>query len=670
MPRQGRRGRSNRVRLVEDVKPKLHQRWAAQLLLALWRWLPEIAASVGVVTVFIYLTRQDLPAWAAACVLVAPVTAGLSVPPVRRVIVALFWLDVTRHRLRAFMAENGLRNHSGRLPWLAFIYPTRIGERAWMFLVAGVTCHDVEERLASLGSTCYAREGRVEAHKKFSHLIRIDISRRDLLAAKTPVPSRLIDTNKTDPDLVPAVDSLSNPASSWAVGIGLPLSPPTATARNPARRTSTHSRPPRQRRRSLPNPPRRTPPQRCASTSWRCALLPERTSVIMSSLLKVVPGRKAGGNPTHPSPASPNPQVSGLSAYDPIHIGIDEYGENVDIPLVHRNLLAGGVMGAGKSGFLSNIIGHISQTTDGRIIGIDGKLVELMMWQETLDFFVGRDPDLANHVLRQLIEEMERRYTTLSRQRRRKIRRGDGTDLIFVLVDELAAFTTLFGTRDQQEEFINNLLELVALGRAVGIVVVAATQRPSATVVPTKLRDIFSYRCAFRCATPASSRHDPGRSVLRPRLRRLQTRPVRTRRRLLHGRRSTPLQIPVRLPDRRRHRHPRRPLRLHPLRTRTGGRRMNTHVIRVVRNTAQLVTADSVRDTDRCDFLTHADAADFAETIVAGFPWGWSCSCGLTATAYRNAADRRVQRPRRTPPPHRPPRPSARPRPQGGDSHG
>ena len=141
------------------------------------------------------------------------------------------------------MAENGLRNHSGRLPWLAFIYPTRIGERAWMFLVAGVTCHDVEERLASLGSTCYAREGRVEAHKKFSHLIRIDISRRDLLAAKEAVPSRLIDTNKTDPDLVPAVDSLSNPASSWAVGIGLPyhrLPRQPETQRGGHRRTQGH----------------------------------------------------------------------------------------------------------------------------------------------------------------------------------------------------------------------------------------------------------------------------------------------------------------------------------------------------------------------------------------------------------------------------------------------
>jgi S-DNA-T family DNA segregation ATPase FtsK/SpoIIIE len=39
----------------------------------------------------------------------------------------------------------------------------------------------------------------------------------------------------------------------------------------------------------------------------------------------------------------------------------------------------------------------------------------------------------------------------------------------------------------------------------VGIIVVAATQRPSADIVPTSLRDIFGYRCAFRCTTPASS---------------------------------------------------------------------------------------------------------------------------------------------------------------------
>lgn len=223
--------------------------------------------------------------------------------------------------------------------------------------------------------------------------------------------------------------------------------------------------------------------------------------MIMSNRVKVIPGRKAGGHPHH----SKNPQLSGLSAYDPVHLGIDEFGDAVCLPFVSRNLLIGGLMGAGKSSLLSNIIGHVSQTTDGRLIGIDGKLVELAMWAEAVDYMVGRDPIEAVHVLRQLGKEMHRRYEYLTRWQRRKITRGDGMDLIFLVIDELAAFTSLFGTKETQEDFINLLIELVALGRAVGIIVIAATQRPSAAVVPTRLRDIFSYRCAFRCATPASS---------------------------------------------------------------------------------------------------------------------------------------------------------------------
>jgi len=35
--------------------------------------------------------------------------------------------------------------------------------------------------------------------------------------------------------------------------------------------------------------------------------------------------------------------------------------------------------------------------------------------------------------------------------------------------------------------------------------VVAATQRPSADIIPTSLRDLFGYRQAFRCTTEISS---------------------------------------------------------------------------------------------------------------------------------------------------------------------
>ncbi|MEQ7124382.1 hypothetical protein ABN034_07640 [Actinopolymorpha sp. B11F2] len=263
MPRRTSYRSSNRVRLVEDVKPKFHQRVFVQVVVAVWRWLPEIIIATAVVTAFVYLIRMDLPAWAAGCVLVAPVAVLLCIPGVNRVLIAVWCLNVTRHRLRAFMAENGLRNRSGRLPWLIFIRPTRVGERAWMWLVAGVTCKDVEERTESLASTCYGREGRVTAHRRFAHLIRLDITRRDPLDQKTPVRSVLIEKN-AEPEVIPPngrVESkTSYTASEWAVGIGLPLTNTSEERSVIAKKAlagkaeTTKNTPPKQRTQPAPEP--------------------------------------------------------------------------------------------------------------------------------------------------------------------------------------------------------------------------------------------------------------------------------------------------------------------------------------------------------------------------------------------------------------------------------
>jgi hypothetical protein len=257
MPRRSSYRSSNRVRLVEDVKPKFHQRVGVQVVVAVWRWLPEIVIAAGLVTAFIYLTRMDLPAWAAGAILVAPVAVLLCIPGVNRVLLAVWSLNVTRHRLRAFMAENGLRNRSGRLPWLIFIRPTRVGERAWMWLVAGVTCKDVEERTDSLASTCYGREGRVTGHRQFAHLVRLDISRRNILGGKTPVRSALID-KKADQEVIPPVSGVesktSRTRSEWAVGIGLPLSTTTNEEGKPAAKKSAAVS-------AKPQPTKRTDPE-------------------------------------------------------------------------------------------------------------------------------------------------------------------------------------------------------------------------------------------------------------------------------------------------------------------------------------------------------------------------------------------------------------------------
>ncbi|GGJ88885.1 hypothetical protein GCM10010123_18100 [Pilimelia anulata] len=201
----------------------------------------------------------------------------------------------------------------------------------------------------------------------------------------------------------------------------------------------------------------------------------------------------------------PTIPTASLSIFDPIYLGIDEYGLPVYLDLPYRNLLAGGEPGGGKSGLLNAVTGHASLCADARLILLDGKLVELGLYRDCADVFVGPNLTDAITVLRRLQIVMDRRYTWLLAQGRRKIRATDGVEVIVVVIDEIALYSATLGTKPEQEEFSALLRDLVARGRACGIPVVAATQRPSFDIIPTSLRDLFGYRAAFRCTTTNSS---------------------------------------------------------------------------------------------------------------------------------------------------------------------
>ena len=203
------------------------------------------------------------------------------------------------------------------------------------------------------------------------------------------------------------------------------------------------------------------------------------------------------------------PVGSGLSMFDPIYLGIDEYGQPVWLPLIYKNLLTGGEPGSGKSTLLTAIAAHVALCDDANLVLFDAKLVELGHWRDVADAFVGPDLDAAIVLLKRLQRVLDNRYAMLLSQGRRKITRSDGLSVIVVVIDELAAYTTTYGSKAQQEEFAALLRDLVARGRACGIVVIAATQRPSGAdnppIIPASLRDIFAYRAAFRCTTDDSS---------------------------------------------------------------------------------------------------------------------------------------------------------------------
>src|SRR5918911_4897654 len=80
-----------------------------------------------------------------------------------------------------------------------------------------------------------------------------------------------------------------------------------------------------------------------------------------------------------------------LSIFDPVHIGIDEFGHPVRVPMIYRNMLIGGEPGAGKSALLNVVVAHAALSLDCRLCLLDGKQVELGQWRRCADIFVGPD---------------------------------------------------------------------------------------------------------------------------------------------------------------------------------------------------------------------------------------------------------------------------------------
>src|SRR4051812_49027007 len=200
----------------------------------------------------------------------------------------------------------------------------------------------------------------------------------------------------------------------------------------------------------------------------------------------------------------PHRDAESLSLWEPIPLGVDELGATVSVSLPERNVLLGGEPGAGKSAALSILVATAALDPSTRVWLLDGKLVELAAWTPCAQRVAGPDVEEAIGLLRELREEMEARYRELLARGRRKIRREDELPLHLVACDELAFY---LGSEDRkkQREFAELLRDLVARGRAAGVIVCAATQKPASDVVPSALRDLFGFRLALRCNTPQAS---------------------------------------------------------------------------------------------------------------------------------------------------------------------
>ena len=120
-----------------------------------------------------------------------PAGLVLGVPHSRRFITRRSWCVLARHRLHRLCYEARLHTRSGRLPLILWIRPTQVGERAWVLCRAGICAEDFDAHIGELRAACYARDARVTRNRRWSHLVTIDIIRRDTLAASNTITSPL-----------------------------------------------------------------------------------------------------------------------------------------------------------------------------------------------------------------------------------------------------------------------------------------------------------------------------------------------------------------------------------------------------------------------------------------------------------------------------------------------
>ncbi|HVH52885.1 MAG TPA: FtsK/SpoIIIE domain-containing protein, partial [Actinomycetota bacterium] len=175
-----------------------------------------------------------------------------------------------------------------------------------------------------------------------------------------------------------------------------------------------------------------------------------------------------------------------------IPAGFDRNGKPITMDLRSRHVLVGGISDSGKSCLLHTIIAAGMGDVRVKVHLLDGKMgVELSAWENAAASFATDDePELAMKILKRLEGRVNKIFGGFRSVSERKADWSKIKEVNLLVIDEFTAFLPIPG-------FQKTLTELLRRGRAAGLIVVLATQRPSSKVVDTDLRELFHYRVAF-----------------------------------------------------------------------------------------------------------------------------------------------------------------------------
>jgi hypothetical protein len=168
----------------------------------LWRWRTELAIVLAAAWACWKLAGLITLTWSLTA-LAVQFLAALAIPPSRRYLKSHAWCVISRHRLQRVCYETRMHTRAGRLPFILWIRPSKVGERAWVLCRAGICAEDFDAYRGEIAAACFAREARVTPDKKWSHLITLDIVRHDPLGIGLIVPSQIHAKTRGQPGGMP-----------------------------------------------------------------------------------------------------------------------------------------------------------------------------------------------------------------------------------------------------------------------------------------------------------------------------------------------------------------------------------------------------------------------------------------------------------------------------------
>ena len=188
-------------------------------------------------------------------------------------------------------------------------------------------------------------------------------------------------------------------------------------------------------------------------------------------------------------------------------IGLNENGQKVFYDLVKMpHLLVAGSTGSGKSVFIHNCILSLLYGGKSTLVLIDVKRVEFSIYENIPQLVapIAFDSNQAYRNLKNLVYEMEKRYKLLQDTKCRNIEeyreKGYKLNYITLFIDELADLIM------QNKKIESLIIRLCQLGRAAGIHLIVATQRPDSSILSGLIRINIPSRVCFAVQKATDSR--------------------------------------------------------------------------------------------------------------------------------------------------------------------